>query len=180
MARYEYGTSAKDYNRYQYISGNTVKKTDPYLEYQREKRRKELEKEELKRQRQREKQRELEVRQNRLYVLFLMFTTVLCVSMCVGYLYWHSVVQNNSNAVTKLQNDLYALRDENESKRTNLAIKENLVEIREIAINQLGMTTPVEGQIIYYTSPSDKEIVQYQEIPENGFLPKGILSKRGS
>ena len=70
--------------------------------------------------------------------------------------------------------------DENESKRTNLAIKENLVEIREIAINQLGMTTPVEGQIIYYTSPSDKEIVQYQEIPENGFLPKGILSKRGS
>ena len=179
MTRYEYGTSARDYDRYQPYYGNKVKKIDPYKEYEERKLQEKKEKEELKRQRQREKQRALIQRQNRLYVFFLTCTTFLCVSMCVGYLYLHSIVQNSSEEVSRLQDQLYAMRNENVSRKTNLAIKENLIEIREKAINELGMTTPTDGQIIYYNSGTDGTVIQYCAIPEDGVLTTGIISRGG-
>jgi hypothetical protein len=48
--------------------------------------------------------------------------------------------------------------------------KVNLEEIREKAINELGMVYASDSQVIEYDNPTGDYIKQYDQIPEEGVL----------
>ena len=46
----------------------------------------------------------------------------------------------------------------------------NLEEVRDIAMNDLGMVYATEDQIVRYQSPTSNAVTQYASIPTSGVL----------
>ena len=53
----------------------------------------------------------------------------------------------------------------------------NLDEIREKAINQLGMTYATPDQIVEYDNPASDYVKQYENIPGKGVLAQSDKNK---
>ena len=80
---------------------------------------------------------------NRAYVTFLAVAAIFALILCVNY------VQTKYNSVMD---------------------SVNLDEIREKAMNELGMVYATSDQVIEYESPSGDYVKQYEGIPEDGVL----------
>ena len=80
---------------------------------------------------------------NRAYVTFLAVAAIFALILCVNY------VQMQYNSVMD---------------------SVNLDEIREKAMNELGMVYATSDQVIEYESPSGDYVKQYEGIPEDGVL----------
>ena len=48
----------------------------------------------------------------------------------------------------------------------------NLQEIRDKAMNELGMVYAANGNVVEYDSPTSDYVKQYNEIPSDGILAK--------
>ena len=81
-------------------------------------------------------------------------------------------------AATALQEELADLKEENTTKYNAVVDSVNLDEIRERAINQLGMTYAAADQIVEYDNPASDYVKQYENIPENGVLAQSDKNKK--
>ncbi len=129
---------------------------------------------ELERER-REKNRKNAIRRNRErelsmgfgFVAFLSICVVLCAFACVNLVKMQSNVTQHLKANASLSRQLTDIRTENDEieKRLNTSI--DLNEIKDIAINELGMHYATEDQIVYYHVDKANYMNQYGDIPEN-------------
>lgn len=145
-----------------YVYGNTVRKEDIVIpKHQKEK-----------------KQVSSRVRKNRYqamhmsrgYVVFLAVASVIALFLCVQYLQLQAEITNRSSNIISLQRELGELRENNTTEYNAVMNSMNLEEIREIAMNELGMVYADEDQIIQYQSPTSNVVTQYEEIPESGII----------
>ena len=74
--------------------------------------------------------------------------------------------------------ELADLKEENTTKYNAVVDSVNLDEIREKAINQLGMTYATPDQIVEYDNPASDYVKQYENIPENGVLAQSDKNKK--
>jgi len=109
--------------------------------------------------------RERALRMNMGYVLFLTLAAALTVMVCIDYLKLQAVSTQLRKQVTGLETTLADAQLENETKYNQVISNVDLEEVRERAINELGMAYPTEGQIITYESADRDYVRQYQEIP---------------
>lgn len=107
---------------------------------------------------------------NKAYVVFLSFAAVLMLVVCVNYVQLRSELTSRSKHITALQKELVSLNEENTTKYNSIMDKVNLEEIREKAINELGMVYASDSQVIEYDNPTGDYIKQYDQIPEEGVL----------
>lgn len=107
---------------------------------------------------------------NKGYVVFLTFAAVVMLFVCVNYVQLRSELTNRSKHITALQEELVALHEENTTKYNAVMDAVNLDEIREKALNELGMIYASDSQVIEYDNPTGDYIKQYDEIPEEGVL----------
>lgn len=88
------------------------------------------------------------------FVLYSMVAFVLAAAILIGYLQLNSEVTNLRNEKVKQEKILAEMIEENVDALARVENSINLEEIRRIAIQELGMTYPEEGQILSYESVS--------------------------
>ena len=107
---------------------------------------------------------------NRGYVTFLAIAAVMALFACVQYLQLQSDITKRSQEITSLQQELADAKEENTTRYNVIMNSLNLEEIREIAINELGMVPAEANQIVKYRCPDGCTVMQYAGIPESGIV----------
>lgn len=107
---------------------------------------------------------------NKAYVVFLSVAAVLMLVVCVHYVQLRAELTNRSKNITALQEELANLNEANTTKYNAVMDSVNLEEVREKAMNDLGMVYANENQVIEYDNPDGDYIKQYEQIPEEGVV----------
>lgn len=128
--------------------------------------------------RQVQKNRRRALRMNATYVVFLTVAATVALLLCVNYVHLQSEMTKRSKRVTALQEQLADLKEENTTKYNAVVDSVNLDEVREKAINQLGMTYATPEQIVEYDDPATDYVKQYENIPESGVLAQSEKNKK--
>lgn len=116
------------------------------------------------------KNRRKALRMNPAYVMFLTFAALFALIICVNYVKLQSSITSRSENITALQEELAAVREENNTRYNFVMDAVNLDEIGKKAQKELGMVYASEDQVIEYTRPSADYVKQYENIPEDGVL----------
>ncbi len=156
-----------------YMYGNVVTKPEYAPE---KKKRPAKSKKRVSRQVQKNRKRALHM--NAAYVVFLTIAATIVLLLCVNYVRLQSELTKRSKHVTALQEQLADLKEENTTKYNAVVDSVNLDEIREKAINQLGMTYATSDQIVEYDNPAADYVKQYDNIPESGVLAQSDKNKK--
>ena len=172
-------------SRGMYIYGNTVRQAEVMPQRQEEPR-KEHKKKKL--DRQILKNRRKAMRMNPAYVMFLSIAAVAALVVCVWYLQVRAELTSRTEHITELQQELADAKEENTTRynvvmdSVNLSqvyvtiqfllynLPVNLEEVRNRAINDLGMGYATSDQIIEYQNPVNDYVKQYESIPKSGVL----------
>lgn len=102
------------------------------------------------------------------YVVFLAVAMVVALTVCVRYLQLQSELTGRSRNIAAMQRELADLKEDNTTKYNAVLDTVNLEEVREKAMNELGMVYAGPDQIINYKSPTSNAVNQYENIPKDG------------
>lgn len=106
------------------------------------------------------------------YTVFLAVAAVCAVLICVGYLKIQSDMVSRSENISVLQEELADLTEQNDTAYNAAADSVNLEEIRDKAMNEMGMVYASQGNVVEYESPTSDYVKQYNDIPSDGVLAK--------
>lgn len=146
-----------------YVYGNTVRKEPKMIPANPVR-----EKKEVSRQVQQNRNKALHMSKG--YVVFLAVAAFVALFACVKYLQLQSEVTSRSKNIATLQKELAAVKEENTTRYNVIVTSMNLEEIRNKAINELGMVYATEEQIVEYKNPTSNVVTQYAEIPKSGVV----------
>ncbi len=104
------------------------------------------------------------------YVVFLAAAAIVALFACTQYLQLQSESSNLSKSITAMQQELADAKEANTTRYNAIVNSMNLEEVREKAMNELGMVYASEEQIITYKSPTSNVVTQYAGIPKSGIL----------
>lgn len=144
-----------------YIDGNVVRRVQEMPQQQQERQRRQRRSASINAKRNREKA----LRMNMPYVVFLAAASIASVFVCINFLQLQSQGINYRNEIAALESRLSMMRLANDNAYENAISTVNMEEVKDIAINQLGMVYANEGQVITYSSQEGDYIRQYGEIP---------------
>lgn len=116
----------------------------------------------------RNRKRELDM--NKGYVLFLAVAAIAALIVCVKYLQLQSEITTRSERIAVLQRELSDLKEENSAMYSSATDGVNMEQVRQKAVEELGMHAASSEQVIEYDSPTSSYVKQYEDIPENGIL----------
>ena len=151
-------------SRGMYIYGNTVRQAEVMPQRQEEPRKKHKKK---KLDRQILKNRRKAMRMNPAYVMFLSIAAVAALVVCVWYL---QVRAELTSRTEHMQQELADAKEENTTRYNVVMDSVNLEEVRDRAINDLGMGYATSDQIVEYQNPVNDYVKQYESIPKSGVL----------
>ena len=100
------------------------------------------------------------------YIFFMMIAMLVVCVVLIGYVELQADITNRINHISKLESQLNDLRLENDEAYTKIMSEVDLEEIKNIAINELGMKYSKEGQVITYSGEGRDYVRQYKEIPK--------------
>lgn len=100
------------------------------------------------------------------YVLFLAAIVVVMAGVFACYLQLQSELNQNVQNVASLEAQVLELKNDNDAQQKKINNSVNMDEIRQYAMDVLGMVYPQEDQIKYFESDSDDYMNQYEAIPE--------------
>lgn len=151
-----------------YIDGNTVRRMESAPDYRRqheERIRREQEEELRQKRRLARRKQEKAMRMSRSYVLFLTMAVVVFGIFAGMYIRIQSDITARMNKISSLESQIADVKADNDEayKRINTSV--DLDSIRDVAMQQLGMSYAKESQIIYYSVGDDDYMNQYGEIP---------------
>lgn len=170
--RRSYGMNThKEYGQGQmYIYGNTVRQEDVIP--QKVSRVRSRRKKETSRLVRRNRNRAFNI--SSAYACFLAVAAVAAVLLCVSYLQLQSELVNRSENITALQGELVELTEANNTAYQVAEDSVDLEEVRNKAVNELGMVYAAQGSVTEYTRPESNYVKQYSEIPQSGVLAKSV------
>lgn len=144
-----------------YVDGNTVRKTAETIRPERysQERRHQI-------SRQASQNRTKALQMSKGYVLFLSLVSVATLFVCVHFIQLRSTVTTQLKEVASLESQLNQLIAENDALYDKTVSDIDLEYVKDVAINQLGMSYAAEDQIIWYSSNTTNSYVrQYQDVP---------------
>lgn len=100
------------------------------------------------------------------YVLFLTAACGLTLWVCAGYLQLQADNTARVKNIAALETQLSDLKEDNDDEYNRVVTSVDLEEIRDIAINELGMVYAQEDQVVLYDSEGSDYVRQYADIPE--------------
>lgn len=109
------------------------------------------------------------------YALFLTAACGLTLWVCSGYLRLQADNTALVKSIASLESELDDLKTENDDEYNRVTTSVDLEEIRDIAINELGMVYADKDQVILYDSEGNDYVTQYAEIPEEESGLKELL-----
>ena len=84
------------------------------------------------------------------YVMFLVAALAMAAVILISYVRVQAEITTVTEYITVKEKELNHLKVANDEAMTRIESRLNLEEIKKVAIGELGMTYPVEGQIISY------------------------------
>ena len=155
-----------------YVYGNTAPAYNPEegYYYQEEIRRREeriLREEEELRRRQNLRRLRREKKRIRRSVVSVAMATVVVMAMASMLVYLQASVNTRMKNVVELEEQVMNLRESNDAMEKRIATAVSIEDVKNIAINELGMAYPEESQIQYYHVDKTDYMEQYKDIPNN-------------
>lgn len=99
------------------------------------------------------------------YVAFLAVMAVLTVGMCVYYLQMKEMVTSQLESNARLESRLTAITSENDALYETITNSVDWDHIKDVAINELGMTYATEDQVIWYNIEDSGYVRQFRDVP---------------
>ena len=100
------------------------------------------------------------------YTIGLCLACAVILYMCVGYLELQADNSATLSNIADLEEQLDELETENNDEYNRIISSVDLEEIREKAVNDLGMVYAGEDQVILYDGSENDYVTQYEDIPE--------------
>ena len=150
-----------------YVNGNTVRELEAPVRRDPRTRR---EMEEVRRRKnrrnaaRRNRQRAMEM--NRGYVVFLTGCVLVTALTAVLFVQMQSPMTNHMRSVASLESQVVNLRADNDARYKEITTSVDLNHVKDVAINELGMTYPKEKQVVYYSIENNNFMDQYRDIPK--------------
>lgn len=144
-----------------YIDGNVVRRVQAVPQQQPERQRQQRRSASVHAKRNREKA----LRMNMPYVVFLAVASIATVFVCINFLQLQAQGITYRNEIARLESRLSTMKLANDNAYENAISSVNMEEVKDIAINELGMVYADEGQVITYSRQEGDYIRQYREIP---------------
>lgn len=155
-------------NRNYYINGNTVRELGaaPARKPQQDPREREENLRHIRRQNAARRNRQRALYMSRGYVFFLTLCVSVIAVFAAAYVKLQADVTQNMRTIASLESQIANLKADNDANYKRITTSVDLNEIKDIAINELGMTYASEDQIIYYSVENSNYMDQYSDIPE--------------
>jgi cell division protein FtsL len=157
--------SQRDY----YVEGNAVRRMEAVPDYRRRRQEhidQENEAQERRRRRMVRREQEKALRVNRSYLVFLTVAVTIFGVFAGTYIKIQSDMTARMSSVANLESQLSDLKADNDEAYKRLSTSTDLDNIKNTALNELGMGYARESQIIYYSVGDDDYMDQYGSIPE--------------
>ena len=97
---------------------------------------------------------------------FLLIATVAVSCSIMYYLTLQSDITNSIKSISKMESQLNELRLDNDENYSRITSNVNLEEVRNVAIQELGMRYAEEGQIITFNGEGSDYVRQTGSIPD--------------
>ncbi len=155
-------------NRNYYINGNTVRELGaaPARKPQQDPREREENLRHIRRRNAARRNRQRALYMSRGYVFFLTLCVSVIAVFAAAYVKLQADVMQNMKTIASLESQIENLKADNDANYKRITTSVDLNEIKDIAINQLGMTYASEDQIVYYSVGNSNYMDQYSDIPE--------------
>ena len=98
------------------------------------------------------------------YVLFLSLAVCITARTLLGYIKAQSNLTVSAKRVANLEKELNDLRLTNEENLDRINASVNLEDIKQVAVNELGMTYAKEGQVVVVGSEGNDYVRQLREL----------------
>ena len=164
--RNNYSRKNRRTSQYGYIDGNTVRKpqTRPVPDRTVRQRPAEPENKQVTSTRTR-RNRARALQMNLGYVAFLTAASLATLFVCVNYLKLQAQNTTYRNQVASMESQLADLKLENDTEYENAMASVDMDQIRDTAINKLGMVYAGEEQVKTYDSQNNDYVRQYSDVP---------------
>ncbi|MGN0376531.1 MAG: cell division protein FtsL [Suilimivivens sp.] len=100
------------------------------------------------------------------YVLFLASALLVVGFVLTSYLTLKSDITSSVKHIAQLESELNNMKLDNDERESRISSNTNLEEVRQTAIQELGMQYAGEGQIITFNSEDNDYVIQKGEIPD--------------
>lgn len=155
-------------NRTYYINGTTVREleAEPVRREQRSPQEIEREKRKKRRQNAARRNRQKALYMSRGYVAFLSICVVISAFAAVTLIRIQAQMTHRMGNIASLESQIAELKADNDARYKRITTSVDLNYVKDVAINQLGMTYPTEDQVVYYRIDNTNFMDQYSDIPE--------------
>ncbi|MCR5368004.1 MULTISPECIES: hypothetical protein [Eubacterium] len=99
------------------------------------------------------------------YTFFLALAMIIMIASCANMIRMQSEIDDRKSKIASLQSEIREVKADNEAFENSLSNTYTLDEIRDIAVNELGMVYSEKGQIVYYDATSEDYVNQYRNVP---------------
>ena len=138
-----------------YVEGNAVREAEPYRENGPQ-----IKKANPAAKRNRERAK----RMNLGYVFFLSIAVCITAITLLGYIKLQSELTVSSKRVAALERELNNLKLTNDENLARINASVNLEEIKQVAVEELGMTYAKEGQVVVVGSEGSDYVRQIRDL----------------
>ena len=101
------------------------------------------------------------------FVMFLAIAVAMVCLMLTGYLDMRADLVISTKRVAALEQELNNMRLANDEELERIESSINLEEIKQIAVEELGMTYAKSGQVVTISDEGSDYVRQLQELPTN-------------
>ena len=98
------------------------------------------------------------------YVAFLSVVCIVTVFFCIQFLQLKAQLTTQSVQIAALESNLSQLQADNDAYYKKAMASVSMDEVREAAIDRLGMHYPSESQIRYYSTDENSYVRQYRDV----------------
>ena len=100
------------------------------------------------------------------YGFFLVTMAMVLLVGCIIYLNLRNDITAQQKTIAGMEKELGALRQKNDEELDRIEGSIDMEKIKQIAMDELGMTYPDSGQVVDIEGGAGDYVRQYQDIPE--------------
>lgn len=99
------------------------------------------------------------------HVAFMAMVSIVCLLVCVAYLYIQSDITATRTSISNLKNEISTVQSNNNALNYSINSHVNVDHVYKVATQKLGMKQATDKQIFYYKASDNGYTIQYGEIP---------------
>ncbi len=101
------------------------------------------------------------------YVFFLALICVFTMTLCVRYLQKKAELTRQNEIIAAKESQLNKLKADNDAYYAQVLASLTLEDVKEAALNRLGLHYATESQIQYYNAAENSYVRQYQNLSDS-------------